>query len=138
MLENKNMQVSGLEAQPYIQVFRPAAPIGAGAQGQVSVTNGPRRMIITHIGFTSAPVGIPASGPPFQIFIQDVSRQSFWSNVPFNILPLTGQNPFINDGPAFQLPMPYTWLENGQYLITFTNVGTLASTPELQLIGFLQ
>lgn len=138
MLDNRNLGVSGQEPQPYIYVFRPAAAVAAGATATVSLTNGPRQFVITDIGFTSAPVGIPAAGPPFTIFMQDTGRQVFWSNAPFNILALSGQNPFINDRGAFKLPVPFTWLEQGQYLVNLTNVGTLPSTPELQLIGFLR
>lgn len=132
------LEVSGLEPQPYIYTFTTPAAVAAGASIQSSLVNGPRRFVITDIGFTSAPVGIPAAGPMFRVFIQDIGRQANWSNVPFNLLALTGQNPFINDGPAYKLPVPFTWLDNGQYLVTFTNIGTLASTPELLLIGFLR
>jgi len=137
-MENRRLEVSGVEPQPHIYVFRPTAAVNAGASATVSLTNGPRNFVITHIGFTSTPAGIPAAGQPFQIFIQDVGRQAFYSNVPFNIMALIGTLPYVNDHPAFQLPVPYTWLANGQYVVTFTNVGTLASTPELQLIGYFQ
>lgn len=137
MQNNEAISYTGAEAQFYIYVFRTPAVVAAGAQAQVSLVNGPYKFLWTDVGFTSSPVGIPAAGQPFQVFIQDVGRQSFFSNVPFNLLALTGVNPFLNDQPAYKLPHPYTWLEQGQYLITFTNVGTLACIPELQLIGYL-
>jgi len=135
---NQNvLKIQGSEPQPYIYVFRPAVAVAAGAVASVSLTNGPKKFVMTEIGFTSTPVGIPARGQPFRVFIQDVGRQMFIQNAAFNLLAFIGANPFLNDQPSKPFPVPWTWNENGQMTVDFTNVGTLACIPELLLIGYL-
>jgi hypothetical protein len=136
-MNQNTISVQGSEPQPYIYVFRPAVAVAAGAASLVSLTNGPKQFVMTEIGFTSSPVGIPARGQIFRIFITDVGKQMFLQNADFNILALLGTNPFLNDQPSKALPVPWTWKENGQMTVNFTNVGTLACLPELLLIGYL-
>lgn len=129
--------IQSAEMQPYIYVFRPPAVVAVGAAVQVSRVNGPRAFVWTEIGFTSTPVGIPARGQPFNVFIQNVGRQVFFQSDAFNLLAFIGANPYLNDQPSKAMPVPWTWDANGQMVVDFTNVGTLPCIPALLLIGYL-
>lgn len=135
---NQNvLTIQGSSPQPYVYVFRPAVAVAAGAVSSVSLTNGPKQFVMTAMGFTSTPVGIPARGQPFRVFIQDVGKQMFLQNAAFNLLGFIGANPYLNDQAYKDFPVPWTWGENGQMIVDFTNVGTLPCIPELLLIGYL-
>lgn len=135
-----NERSVNVEISPYWYnyTFMPATAVGAGAQAIVSIPNGHRDFIITDMGFYSSPVGIPATGVPYRISIQDNTSNRLLQNQPFNIMALTGQYSFVNDQSAWKLPMPYKWEARTQLIVTFINIGTLASTPELLLTGYLQ
>ena len=131
---NQNMTITG-KPQTHIFSFRPPAVVAAGATVRVSQTNGPKSFKVTHIGFTSTRVGIPAIRQPYRLFIQDVGGNTFFSNETFDADAVFGAD---SQNPAFLLPMPYDWGDKGQITVEFTNVGTLASLPSLLMIGFLQ
>ena len=123
---------------PYFILVDPAAAVAAAATAVVNMTMPPRDFVWTHMGFTSADVGIPAAGPDFRIRMRDVGASiDFTPGNRFRIRAITGTNAGTSDKGAFELSKPWRFKALTTLMAEFENLGGIASTPHLVLHGYL-
>ena len=122
---------------PYFVNIEPLAVVPAGSTVQVEYTVGVRNFIVTSIGFTSSPVGLPAAGQVFKLGIEDVGMSRQFQPDRWNMTAVFGSNPAVSDQPAFELPVPWPFRAHTTIRTEFENIGTLACLPTLVLVGYL-
>lgn len=125
------------EYVPYFIQVRPTAVIAAAATATVVINVGPRDFVWTHLGWTSDPVGLPATGMPFRLGIRDVTASINFSNARFDLIPVTGTNPGTGDNNAFELPVKWNFAAQSSISIELENIGAIADTPTVVLVGYL-
>lgn len=126
-----------LERVPYFLQIQPAAQVAAGAIVQVIYTVGVRDFVATKIGFTSEPVGFPASGQQFEVAIRDIGTSIDFEPHRWNITPVVGTNPGDSDCAPLDLPVEWRFFARTSIRVEFENIGALACTPTLVFIGYL-
>lgn len=129
----------GVQMDPVPQLieFEPAAAVAAGAVALVLYTVDVRDFHCTHIGFTSAGVGVPAMGMVFRLQITDVGASRTFQPVPWNATAALGTNPATSDHGPLELPVEWIFQAKTAIRVEFTNIGTLACLPTVVLIGYL-
>lgn len=126
-----------LEPVPQFIEFEPPAAIAAAATGQVVYTVGVRDFVCTHIGFTSQPVGLPLAGQRFKISIRDIGSNTSFEPHRWNTTSALGRPTATGALQPFALPKEWRFLAKTSIRVEFENVGALACTPNLVLIGYL-
>jgi len=117
---------------PWMWPFRPAAAVAAGATQAVSLTNGTRPFIVTHLKFQARLVGVPLYRPDFLIAVRDTGADQDLQSAPYHSNILGDQTQ-----PPYKLPTPWVVTDRNTIDVTFTNIDLLAVIPELDLIGIL-
>jgi len=121
---------------PQFIEIEPAA-VAAGATVNVRYTVGPRHFVCTGMGYTSAPVGIPAAGMRFRINIQDIGASVFFAPVRFLARPVFGSDEALSDTAYIELPVKWQFDRMTTINVEFENIDAIACTPTLVLIGYL-
>jgi len=123
---------------PYFINIEPLLAVAAGVTSVVQFSVGVKDFIWTDLGFTSAPVGLPAAGQPFKLGMQDIGKsRDFQPAVRWHLTAAIGTNPGVADATPLKLPVPWKFSAKTTISVTFENIGTLACLPTLVLIGFL-
>jgi len=124
---------------PYLIEIEPPAQVAAGANAVVRQVVGPRDFVCTGFGFTSQPVGIPPAGQYFKISIEDIGGSTRFQPHRFHVTPVIGTNPGVGDQSPFEFPKEARWTFTSFTTIecVFENIGALACTPTLVLLGYL-
>ena len=122
---------------PQFIEFEPPAAVAAGATGQVIYTVGVRNFICTHLGFTSAPVGVPLADQRFKISIRDIGSNTSFEPHRWNTTSALGRNQGIGDVKPFRLSVEWEFQAKTSIRVEFENIGTLPCMPNLCMIGYL-
>jgi len=132
MVSPTDPNVVGRAPVPWMWPFRPNAPVAAGATQPVTLTNGTRPFVVTHLKFQSLLVGVPLYRPDFLISVRDTGADQDLQFAPYHSNMLGDQTQ-----PPFKLPTPWVVTDRNSIDVVFTNIDLLAVVPELDLIGFL-
>lgn len=124
---------------PYFIEIEPPAAVAAGATAQVRYTLGPRNFVCKGLGFTSAPVGVPAAGQWFKIGILDIGASIRFQPHRWHTTATIGSNPGTSDQQYMEFPKeaPWTFSQQTTIEVEFENIGALACLPTLVLVGYL-
>lgn len=122
---------------PYIIDFTPPAAIAAGGVGLVTFVQAYRNFVVTHIGGTGPPVGIPGGPSRWKIAIRDITGSRNFQPHRWDLTAVIGGNSGVSDSPAFELPVPWLFVEKTSIEVTFENISVHPATPSLVMIGYL-
>lgn len=133
------VDAKGVKMDPVPQFiqFQPPAQVLAGATGLVTYTVDVRDFICTHLGFTSQGVGVPVVGMVFNLQVTDVGASRTFQPFFWNSTAALGTNPATSDHGPLELPVPWRFSAKTTVRVEFQNTGTLACTPTVVLIGYL-
>lgn len=122
---------------PQFIEIEPGAAVAAAAVAQVIYNVGVRDFVCTHLGFTSAPVGLPLAGQRFKISIRDIGSNTSFEPFRWHTTSALGRPTATGALQPFQLPVPWTFQARTSIRVDFENIGGLACLPNLVLIGYL-
>lgn len=127
-----------LERQPWFVEFEPPAQVAGGATATVDFIQPWRDFVCTHIGCTSETVGFPAAPGRFKVTIQDVGAQRTFQPAAFDVTALIGNNMGASDNPAFELHVPWLFLEKTTIRVQLQNRNlAIPCLPTFLLAGYL-
>lgn len=122
---------------PQLIDFTPPAAIVAGGVGIVTVVQGYRNFVCTHIGGTGPPVGIPAGPSRWKIAVRDIGGSRNWQPHRWDLTAVIGGNSGVSDSAPFELPVPWLFAEKTSIEVTFENISVHPAIPTVVLIGYL-